>query len=1075
MLAPIGGYLLWWPTAAAEQSALVVNLLYLVLFPLLIALAVLVATDRGIDGQTRRAWGIFAIAYGCYWVGSIFWYASNYFWFLDAAGTWIDLIFLCFYPLLLWGVLRLPLPRPSDLLTFSIDAAIAALGGSMLIWQLLIRPLGFPFERDLPVLLLSLSYAYANLMLIFATVVLLLRHQFARITAPLLSLMLAIVLQAAGDILYGVQLNAGNYSDGGIPDSLWLLSLAGFTMGAWLQLRRRNHPLAAEQPSPRPMPLLNLLPYLGIAAGYGLVLWNELPNLVNPDFSEVLLYSGAVVLTLLVLARQFVAARQNDQLRARREAEEALARQLASEQCFSAISNEFINLPLDAPLDAPIDAALARLGAFTGVDRCYLLVLQPDGETWTNTHEWCAAGIAPQIAQLQAVPSGAVPWWTEQIMASALINVPRVEALPPEASVERAMLLLQSIRSVLVMPLAVGGRPIGALGFDAVRAERSWGDDAIRPLALVGSLLARVLTHHQTALALRTSDATFRLIAEHVTDLITCHGLDGSILYCSPASFKLLGYSPGQVTGGHVWDYIHPDDVPVVTNAYHSLLATGEERSITYRLRRSDGQYLWFESSGRVIFDGEGAAREVVSVSRDITLRRAREDEVARLAFFDPLTGLANRRQFHERVEHALAARSADAAPLAVLFLDLDRFKLVNDTLGHDAGDELLAQVAERLREATRDEDTLARLGGDEFALLAPGADVDAAARLAERLLKQIGAPYLLRGRPVHVAASIGIAAYPRDGDSFEDLLRHADSAMYQAKRQGGRYQQYDAGSDAGSPDLLSLEAELRAAIAGGTLALYAQPLVDLADNTPVGLEVLVRWPHPRHGLMTPAQFIPLAEECGLIQELDRWVFRRLLLQLGEFNPDGLRHIAVNFSPRTLHDPGLPAFIAACLAESGVDPAQLVVELTESTNLESTEALREVLERIAALGLRIALDDFGMGYATLESLKVVPADILKIDMSFVGGLGHNRFDEGVVRAILSLARSLELDVIAEGIDSGAQREWLLAAGCRLGQGYLLGRPVPLGSNEPQEPCTDDAAYADGNRQNAAPSAYAADH
>jgi len=423
-------------------------------------------------------------------------------------------------------------------------------------------------------------------------------------------------------------------------------------------------------------------------------------------------------------------------------------------------------------------------------------------------------------------------------------------------------------------------------------------------------------------------------------------------------------------------------------------------------------------------------------------------DALQHQALHDALTDLPNRTLLYDRLAHTLRLVERDASSLALLLLDLDRFKVVNDTLGHQAGDALLQQVAARLRDAVRSSDTVARLGGDEFALLLPRTDRDGAVRATQTLLAALVAPLTVEGQTVHVGASVGIALAPAQGREVAALLRHADVAMYVAKRGGSGYAVYDPRHDGDSAGRLMREAELRQALATNELVLHYQPTVDLRTGRATGVEALARWAHPTHGLLAPDQFIPLAEQTGLIVPLTRWVLDQALAQQAAWARAGRPlGVAVNLSVRTLHDERLPDTLAWLLRRYAITPERVTLEITETVLMADPAQALAVLTRLAALGVRVAIDDFGTGYSSLAYLKQLPVDAVKIDKSFVQSMGATETtkDTAIVRSIIELGHNLGLMVVAEGIEDRETWAHVRALGGDVAQGYYLSRPLPLPS------------------------------
>jgi diguanylate cyclase (GGDEF)-like protein len=429
----------------------------------------------------------------------------------------------------------------------------------------------------------------------------------------------------------------------------------------------------------------------------------------------------------------------------------------------------------------------------------------------------------------------------------------------------------------------------------------------------------------------------------------------------------------------------------------------------------------------------------------DITRRKLYQAQIEELAFTDPLTGLSNRRHLYDEGERLLSAAQQQGSSIALLYLDLDRFKAFNDALGHDAGDELLQQVTERLQSCVEHEQgvLLARLGGDEFAVLMSHADVERAIALGQRMLEHIRRPFLLHKQRVHLGGSIGIALGPVEQAAFPVLLTRADIAMYRIKASGGGIQVYDASFSLAYPDQLQLETDLRWALVTDSLMLYYQPILDVPSGRIVGAEALVRWWHPERGLLGPDAFLPLAEETGLMRVLDGWVLGNVLAQMAAWSAAGYTFdVAVNLTAYSLQNLELVAHIADLLTITDVAPERVIIELTEHTALRDLETTQQVLQGLNDLGLRIALDDFGNGYASLTYLQQVPVDILKIDRTFTTGVGNNSRNEAVIRALLGLARDMGMLLVVEGVEEPGQLEWLKAAGCQWVQGFLIGKPMP---------------------------------
>lgn len=437
--------------------------------------------------------------------------------------------------------------------------------------------------------------------------------------------------------------------------------------------------------------------------------------------------------------------------------------------------------------------------------------------------------------------------------------------------------------------------------------------------------------------------------------------------------------------------------------------------------------------------------RGVVLKSRDVSQARGAADYVRYLATHDALTGLPNRSLMLDRIAQATARAHRDHLHVAVLAIDIDRFRMVNETLGHAAGDTLLRQVSERLRQATRDIDTVARVAGDLFVVLLPAVEAPGlAGKVAERILADLRRPFGASDSELHVSVSIGMSLYPQDATGAEDLLKYADAALHAAKIDGsGDYRHFRPRIDRELRERMALEGGLRRAAERGELVLHYQPKVDLATHRVRGAEALVRWRHPELGLVQPSRFIPLAEETGLIMSLGEWVLRAACTQLRGWRDAGLElNVSVNVSARQFQQANLVERIVEVLDQTGVDPGWLEIELTESSVIEDAERAIASLRKLKEHGVRVAIDDFGTAYSSLSYLKRLPLDVLKIDQSFVQGVTGDHDSAAIVKAIIGLARSLGIEVIAEGVELQGDVDFLSAWGCNQAQGFYFGRPVP---------------------------------
>ncbi|HEY0514593.1 MAG TPA: EAL domain-containing protein [Thermoanaerobaculia bacterium] len=535
--------------------------------------------------------------------------------------------------------------------------------------------------------------------------------------------------------------------------------------------------------------------------------------------------------------------------------------------------------------------------------------------------------------------------------------------------------------------------------------------------------------------------AAEQILATVADPVIVCDS-DGTIRFTNEAASTIFGYAPGELAGAPLERLAEP----FVGSSVRLLVLEGKvvrDAEMVFRTRNGEGVEVGVSLSPLV--DDRKVAVGAVLIARDIRARKRAESQIAYQACHDALTGLPNRMLFNDRLTQALARARRHGGRLAVLFLDLDQFKVVNDTLGHAAGDRLLVEIAGRLQETVRASDTVARVGGDEFTFLltgvAGGAD---AARAAQKILEAVSRPLEIDGHRLYVTTSLGISLFPDDGEAAESLLSNADIAMYRAKDLGRNgFQLSSPGMNAKSVARLSLERDLRLAIERGEFALVYQPQAVVDSGQTVGVEALLRWNHPQRGVILPDEFIAIAEETRLILPLGEWVLRTACEQARQWQTAGgprLR-VAVNLSALQFRQRNLAGTVQTMLSESGLDPGSLVIEITESSAMLNVELTIEVLSELREMGLRVAIDDFGTGHASLSYLKQFPIDGLKIDRSFVSDMEASRESAAIVTAIIGLAHGLGLGVLAEGVESDSQLRRLAACGCDEYQGFFLSRPL----------------------------------
>lgn len=539
-------------------------------------------------------------------------------------------------------------------------------------------------------------------------------------------------------------------------------------------------------------------------------------------------------------------------------------------------------------------------------------------------------------------------------------------------------------------------------------------------------------------------------VFENTTGAIVVTDPAGYIVQVNANFTQITGYQPEDVLDQQPALFFSERHAPdFYRDMQRTLVKEGRWEGEAW-YRRASGESFPSWSGINAVYDNEGDLVSYVSFFVDVSERKASEARIESLAYYDPLTGLPNRTLFQDRISSALQLAARRQEWVAVLFLDLDRFKPINDTLGHAAGDAMLKQVARRLRDCVRDSDTVARMGGDEFTLLLGGirdreAALSTSVHVAEKVLEALAPAFILQEREFFISASIGIALYPQDDLDAESLLKHADTAMYHAKENGkNNFQFFQQDMNARALERLALENDLRRALLENAFSLHYQPQFDCLEGHLVGAEALLRWQHPERGAVSPALFVPVAEEIGVIGALGEWVLDSACRQLAAWQADGhkLPRLGINLSGRQFTEGGLVEQVASVLQRHAINPQLIELELTESVLLEDVEGTMRTLRQLKALGVSIAVDDFGTGYSSLSYLKDFPIDTLKIDRSFIAPIGQQGADARLVEAIVALGRSLRLQVVAEGVETQAQLQHLCALHCDEVQGFYLGRPMP---------------------------------
>lgn len=585
-----------------------------------------------------------------------------------------------------------------------------------------------------------------------------------------------------------------------------------------------------------------------------------------------------------------------------------------------------------------------------------------------------------------------------------------------------------------------------------------WERDAIvraedgSPLYSQGVMLD-ITRLREAEAALRASEELHRRSIAALHEAVFVHDAEGTIVACNASACRMLGLSEHEIVGkgpgGSEFSFYHEDGAPLEADSSPSMRVLASGRPLTdveLRLERPDDEERWVTLNSQPVFaDGGDRPTGVVTTLADVTEQRRAQAEVAYLAYHDSLTGLPNRTLLAEHLELAFARARRNGTSIALLYVDLDDFKLVNDSLGHQAGDEALTRVATRLRESLRGSDLLARQGGDEFLVLVTDISGDAQAhaeRIARLVARVLEPPLVVSGAEFHVTASVGISCYPRDADDAESLLTHADAAMYEVKSAGREGHAVYSGGSREPLARLSLSTRLRRALARDEFALCYQPIVSLPDRAVVGLEALIRWEDGGRGTIMPADFIPVAEETGLIESIGQWVLERVCRQLRDWDHQGLEaHVAVNVSMRQLRRADFGARLRRLLQWEGLDPAALTLEVTESTAMGEPRRTEPVLRELAEAGVSLAIDDFGAGHSSLDRLRELPVEVLKIDRAFLRDVPEDPEAAAMVVAMIQLAEALGMTTIAEGVETAGQLAFVTEHGCPRAQGFHLGRPV----------------------------------
>jgi diguanylate cyclase (GGDEF)-like protein/PAS domain S-box-containing protein len=962
-------------------------------------------------------WWLFVVGLSLYWMGDVYTYSyPKYILHHEVPFPSIgDAIYLTVYVALMLGLMLLVRRRnPQRDRNTLIDAAILTLGLSLLSWVLLIAPYIHDNTLGLLPKLVSVAYPVGDIILLAAAIRLLLdsgrrRPSFYLLSASIVSLLVT-------DFVYGVMTLDNAFHHQLLLDFGWFSYQALWGASAL-------HPsmIALQEPGPRDREAKLTPLRLGLLTGASLIapICILLKEARRGDLDLIVIICASIVLFGFVVLRMMDLVRQQE-------------RSVDRERILSSYGAALVACATREEMQKASMETLTKLLEGPGIG---VLCVPEDGRLIAvarsdDTH-WPPQPLPPEECE-QLLALAAKSGARETTLSAGLLH-----CLELPRSTGHGVVLALPIRDGVQGLLLVARRQ------STSRQVRSSLEGLATQLALAleGARLTEEVHRRQ-------SETRFASLVQHSSDLITVVGSDAKITYQSPSSERVLGYTPEELLGTR-FDCLIADE-----HASHllQLLADGaayarkDGEVIECTLQHRDGSVREFEILHTNLLADEHV-QGIVLNARDISERKAFEEQLSHQAFHDPVTNLPNRALFVERVRHAISRARRDDGELGIVFLDLDDFKTINDSLGHGAGDAVLIDVAKRLAESIRTSDTAARFGGDEFVVLLEDVEsTEVAVEVAERILEDLRQPISVAGKELTVRGSVGISILEAGSTaSADELIRDADAAMYIAKRDGkGGYRMFEPEMHAGVLARLELRADLQRALENGEFELYYQPIVRLADGGVAGLEALLRWRHPQRGLVFPDEFVPFAEETGLIVPIGRWVLREACRQAMAIPPQDDGHpplyMCVNLSVKQLQNSDVISDVEDSLSESGLPPHLLTLEITESMLIDDPDIAITKLGELRKLGIRLAMDDFGTGYSSLSYLSRFPVDVIKMDRSFLrAGASPEHLD--LSSAVVALGSSLDLEVVAEGIELIEQSERLHDLGCKLGQGFHFARPM----------------------------------
>jgi diguanylate cyclase (GGDEF)-like protein/PAS domain S-box-containing protein len=974
----------------------------------------------------RAPWYLFAFGMTFFVAGDVITYNYEKFFHTQLPYPSIgDVAYLAVYPCLVAGVLLFSRRRsPGRDREGLIDSLIVAVGVGTISWVYLMGPIAGDSSSTILQRLVGMAYPFMDLILL--TVVVRLAVGAGRRTTPFYLMSCAAVALFLTDFVYSyISVTGQVYQQTGYLEAGW----ATFYI-LWGAAALHGSMRALSYRAPDQEIRLTRARLVVLAAAALTAQFVRMIQLIRGERSDLWVITIATItLFLLVVVRMWGLVHKLELSFHREKALRTAGASLATATNRAGIYGAAMEA-----VNTLVPAGSARFLALTdsAEGRVLEVVAASDDPT--------AIGWAAKLDDVPAINRA-------QLMQHQAFQVP-IE----ESTIAHVTGLAETSSSVFLSPLFLKGELAAVLAVGSPYALPRATTDGIQALTsqVALALESAALTED---LLRKQSEARFGSLVQNSSDVVMVVEADSSMRYVSPSVERVLGYEMGNLEGAKLTGLIHPDDRANLLQFIASAGRDDRPALAEFRVLHHDDFWLNVETLRTNLLHDENV-RGIVLNTRDISERKAFEEQLQHQAFHDSVTNLANRALFRDRVQHALERQSRDAQPISVLFMDLDDFKTINDSLGHAAGDQLLREVGERLRNCLRTADTAARLGGDEFAvLLEDGGDGVEAADVAQRVLRGLDAAFRLESKEVFIRASIGIATARADAsgghETAEDLLRNADVAMYMAKEAGkGRYQIFEPAMHDVALRRLELKADLQRAIDNREFVLHYQPVIELRTGEISGVEALVRWRHPQRGMVPPLEFIPLAEETGLIVAIGQWVLEEACTQAvqlqARFPMQQELHMAVNLSARQLQRREIAQDVATILRRTGLEAGHLILEITESVMMADVSLSLQRLNELKDLGVLLAVDDFGTGYSSLNYIQQFPVDILKVDKSFIDAFNTADTRKSALTAtIIKLAEDLDLLPVAEGIERADQLEKLLDLHCDLGQGYYFAKPLSI--------------------------------